>query len=458
MTIWFDIGDVIRFFQTASRPTGIQRFSFETCAAAARLAPTADVRFCRRGADARFRQVNFAELEAGIRGLAAAPTLAPPPTERGAWRPPSRLALAAQRLPPQYRLPLGRLARAGTQGLAALRDLARAPLAPRPAGQRELEPSLIGPALTFGPGDWLVCLGASWECPPTPAFLARLKASGTGFAVLAHDLIPDLFPEWCTGSMVHDFSSWLEHTVPHTRAIFAVSQNTARDLRASMAARGLPCPTPVVLPVGGTPPQAGAIPPRLIAEPYVLIVGTIEARKNHAGMLRVWRRLLATRPATDVPTLVFAGKVGWLTADLMQQLENTNYLGGKIRFINTPDDDTLASLYRHCLFTLFPSLYEGWGLPVSESLSFGKTVAASNRAAIPEAGGSFCAYFDPDNLADAHDVIAGLLDNPALVTALEARIAAQYAPRNWDDTAAALLAALRGAHIPALTPALTLHR
>jgi glycosyltransferase involved in cell wall biosynthesis len=154
--------------------------------------------------------------------------------------------------------------------------------------------------------------------------------------------------------------------------------------------------TPVVLPVGSHAPADLMVGPPVLERPYVLMVGTIEARKNHAAMMRVWRRMLQTMPEAMVPDLVFAGKIGWLTTDLMQQLGNAGWLGGKIRFIESPPEADLASLYRHCLFSVFPSLYEGWGLPVTESLSFGKTVAASNRAAIPEAGGNFCVYFDPD--------------------------------------------------------------
>ena len=75
-------------------------------------------------------------------------------------------------------------------------------------------------------------------------------------------------------------------------------------------------------------------------------------------------------------------------------------------------------------------------------LSFGKTVAASNRSAIPEAGGEFCVYFDPDNITEAYKVIRGLIENPTRIAALEARIEAEFHPPSWEDTAAALLARL----------------
>ena len=78
--------------------------------------------------------------------------------------------------------------------------------------------------------------------------------------------------------------------------------------------------------------------PPMSSEPCPLIVSTIEARKNHALLFAVWRRLLEDMPAATVPTLVFAGRVGWLVSDFMQQLRNSNFLDGKIVHIESPTD------------------------------------------------------------------------------------------------------------------------
>jgi glycosyltransferase involved in cell wall biosynthesis len=448
MTIWFDVEDLIRFFQNAARPTGIQRLSFETYRAIWRQAgESGEVRFCRRSATRHgFKSIYFPALEAGI--IASTATAAPPlpPIEPLQPYAPTRLGKAARGLPLQYRIPLGVISRASKQILGAVRDLFRAALAPFGPGNTASSRvgghqfDLEGQDVAFGPGDWFVNLGASWDSPYAPAFLDNLHANGTGFALLAHDLIPDLFPEWCTRLMTADFDGWLRDVVPRTNVMFAVSRNTASDLVACLRKAGKSIPPPVVLPVGNCQAANTMVGPPLLERPYVLMVGTIEVRKNHAAMLRVWRRMLQTMPEAEVPDLVFAGKIGWLTTDLIQQLNNANWLGGKIRFINSPPEAELTSLYRNCLFSVFPSLYEGWGLPVTESLSFGKTVVASRCSAIPEAGGEFCVYFDPDSINDAYGVIRGLIENPDRVAALEARIAATFRPPSWDDTAAALLA------------------
>lgn len=466
MTIWFDVGDLIRFFQSASRPTGIQRLSFETYRALWALAgESGEVRFCHRsGAAGGFKAIHFPALEAAILAASTIPVSVGPGYRAEVARPASRLGRAARRLPVQYRMPLGQMARAARAGVGAAGELIRAIGAGlRPGngaggvigGQAF---ALNGDDVCFGPGDWFVSLGVSWETPYSAAFLSGLRAGGTRFAMLAYDLIPELFPEWCAQSTVRQFSVWLDESVPLADLMFAISRHTADDLVACMARREVWIPPPVVLSVGSheVVREAGA---PLLEAPYVLMVGTIEVRKNHSGMLRVWRRLLQDMPEGRVPELVFAGKVGWLTDDLMQQLENAGWLGGKIRFVESPSDAALARLYRHCLFCVFPSFYEGWGLPVTESLSHGKMVAASNRSAIREAGGGFCAYFDPENTGEMCAVIRGLIEAPERVAAMEARIAEEFYPAGWDETAAALLEGLRTQRIapcpaPVLEPSL----
>ncbi len=442
MTIWIDVEDLIRYFHGASRPTGIQRFSFQTYRAVWRQAgASGDVRFCRRNPGQQgFRRIHFPALEAGI--LAAGARAHPPvPTVA---RSASPLARAARRLPLQYRLPLGVLARAGGTAAKATRELALAPLRGDPArisGVGGHQFDLQGPPITFAPGDWLVNLGAPWTSPYNPELLGAMRAQGCGFALLAHDMIPALFPEWCTQTMVQDFSTWLTDVVPHADQMFAVSHNTAKDFLRCAAGAGKPAARPLVLPVGANDP-AGQPSPRIQPNPYVLMVGTIEARKNHHAMMRVWRRLLEDLPRSAVPDLVFAGKLGWLTTDLLEQLRNAAWFGGKIRWVESPSEAQLANLYQHCEFSVFPSFYEGWGLPVTESLSHGKTVVASNQGAIPESGGEFCLYFDPDDTGEACALIRDLLENPARVAALEARIRTSFCPPAWGDTASALLAAL----------------
>jgi glycosyltransferase involved in cell wall biosynthesis len=131
-----------------------------------------------------------------------------------------------------------------------------------------------------------------------------------------------------------------------------------------------------------------------------------------------------------------------MVQDLMQQLQNTNFLDGKIISIEHPSDAELAALYRGCLFTVFPSLYEGWGLPVTESLTFGKPCVISNATSLPEAGGTLARYFDPENIAEATRVIHETIADRAALAAWERRIATEFQPVAWDVSAQAIIEAL----------------
>ncbi|OYV59269.1 MAG: hypothetical protein B7Z71_08395 [Acidocella sp. 21-58-7] len=423
MSLWFDVDDLIRYYCATTRPTGIQRLSFEMFQQLRLVGAAHGVRFCRRTAvPPYFRAIDFAAFEAKLTTLIETPTAASPAARpRHTW-----LRTRAKALPPGLRRNLGRIARAGREILLASRDILR------PAKNATITCDtafdLAGPVV-FEPGDWLVNLGSSWSAPYSPDCLAGLKARKVRFAVLVYDLVPLLFPEWSAPITLQEFRNWVRETLPAADMLLTISRNTAADIATHL---GPNLPPVKILPLGSRPRAAGPVP---AAQPFVLFVSTIEVRKNHALMFKIWQQLLAQYPQAMVPDLVFAGKRGWLTGDFLQQMENANWLEGKIRFIESPTDAELAKLYQQCLFTVYPSLYEGWGLPVTESLSFGKTVAASNRASIPEAGGEFCTYFDPDNLAEATAVIAWLIMQPERV---------------GQDTAMSLLAALVEGEVAAM--------
>ena len=158
--------------------------------------------------------------------------------------------------------------------------------------------------------------------------------------------------------------------------------------------------------------------------------------------MRVWRRLLERHGADAVPVLIFAGQLGWKVEGLLAELEASNYLDGKIELRRNLSDAALQQAYRSCQFTIFPSLCEGWGLPVAESLVQGKICVASNRTSIPEVGGDFVDYFDPTNEDDAMAKIERLLFEPGYLQKRETRLRNEYNPPTWADCVLSFMAAL----------------
>jgi len=229
------------------------------------------------------------------------------------------------------------------------------------------------------PGDILLVLGSPWSHPDYARLIGSQRARGLKFALLVYDLIPIRRPEWCDRGLVRVFRAWFDSILPLCDQVFAISRATAADVERFAAERRIVLANPVVpIPIGTTFGVAGgratAVRTARLPAPgtYALIVSTIEARKNHLLLFRVWRRMLDEMPGRSIPTLVFAGRIGWLVDDLMRQIANTNNLNGKLVLVENPTDAELVALYEGCRFTLFPSFFEGWGLPVTESLALGK--------------------------------------------------------------------------------------
>jgi glycosyltransferase involved in cell wall biosynthesis len=471
-TYWVDVEDFFQYFAANPRPSGIQRLVFEVLSALPERASMCPDRpriaFVRHAQDASLLQeVPFASL---VQMLEASTSSVARPLQRSdsrsRQRTKTRLRHAAirlfERLPPTIGEPL---LRAGVLQLAALRHarlLAR--MLSRPAASRSKipRPASDSPSNTRAfpglPGDVFLILGAAWVHSNYGLLLQELRTRYRLVPILLmYDLIPLRRPEWCAAELVHNFSAWLTATLPHCGKLLAISHATAADVEAYAREISLPLAGPVTpIPIGtGFKSMAAEAPdplprglPRLGS--YVLFVSTLEARKNHALLFRVWRRLLAELPREQVPTLVFAGRVGWLVADLMQQLENTSWLDGKIRLIRDPTDAELAALYRGCQFTLFPSLFEGWGLPVSESLAHGRPCLSSNATSLPESGGDLARYFDPENVDDACRAVRAIIEDPNDLKAWRDRVAREFRHVPWERTADAILAACR-AEPPALS-------
>jgi glycosyltransferase involved in cell wall biosynthesis len=468
------VEDLFEYARAHRRPSGIQRLAFEIYRALhQRDAGAGRVQFVRHAPVSNgFRVVAWAELAALFATLTdgAVATAAPDPSrgEGGAARAFARTLV--QRLPTSLRPAVVDVLLTGAAAGSAIRMLLLALLRasglsrgggvgaaggvprPPPSGVAWSTAPPGGQPVRFATaadaGDVVLVFGAPWSHPGYARLIRGLRdRHGLRVAMLVYDLIPLRRPEWFDGRLVPLFRHWFETILPLCDRVFAISAATARDLEDHARARGLALRRPVVqLPLGTALGQSGAGGPGIRALPapgtYVLIVAIIEIRKNHLLLFRIWRRLLDELPRDQVPTLVFAGRIGWLVGDLMAQIANTGHLGGKLVIVESPTDAELAVLYRGCLFTVFPSFYEGWGLPVTESLAAGKPCLISDRTALPEAGGALARSFDPDDANDAYAKIRAVILDRDDLSRWQARVVAEFKPVPWSATIDALLAGL----------------
>jgi glycosyltransferase involved in cell wall biosynthesis len=290
-------------------------------------------------------------------------------------------------------------------------------------------------------GDTILMLGAFWVLENIAERIGVLRRRGVFIGTLIHDIIPLSHPEFCERSLTDAFRSHFYTVAKFVDLIMTVSDYTAREVRQFLDDSNLPCPPMRTLLLAhktwDSPRVARKLPSRvskIITENYVLYVSTIEIRKNHTYLFRLWKRLVKER-GRNAPKLVLLGRPGWRVADLLSQLESTANLEGMIKILHDVSDTALAELYRHAMFTVFPSFVEGWGLPVGESLIFGKPCLASTSSSVPEVGGVFADYIDPHNESDGYTKIVRFLDDPDHLEERSKNIRDNFRARNWSDVA-----------------------
>ncbi len=218
--------------------------------------------------------------------------------------------------------------------------------------------------------------------------------------------------------------------------VIAVSECTRRDL---ITAYGLP-PEKITVIHEAAAPRFRIQPPEAIADVrtrynlpdrYLIFVSTIEPRKNLTRLLAAFETLRA-EDLTDA--LVIVGRRGWLTDDFFAALERSPARDAVIFPGYVPDDD-LPAIYAGAQVSVFPSLYEGFGLPVLEAMACGVPVATSTASSIPEVGGDAALYFDPTSVDEIIETTRNLLRDTALCEEMRARGLTQAARFSWRRAA-----------------------
>ncbi|MBV9859310.1 MAG: glycosyltransferase family 4 protein [Alphaproteobacteria bacterium] len=293
--------------------------------------------------------------------------------------------------------------------------------------------------LEDGSASVLCLLGAAWVQRDYFRRVLLLKRKyGTKFVMAIHDLIPIYARETCDQGTAKVFEEFLRRALRHTDHFLSVSKSTAKDLVRYTRALRLPEP-PVTVTGNGSSfkefmsERDDASRFLDIPDRFVLFVSTIEGRKNHSLMLEIWKRLIEEEQ--DPPYLVCVGRLGWRSSAFISEMVESNYLNGRVMLLHDLSDADLRKLYSRCLFTVFPSLYEGWGLPVGESLAQGKICISSDRASIPEVAGDFGVYINIDDVDAAYDTVKKMAQDDAERQRLEARIRAEYKPLDWASIA-----------------------
>jgi len=218
-----------------------------------------------------------------------------------------------------------------------------------------------------------------------------MRDAGCAFVPLIHDLIPATHPEYARPGQADRHRRRIGTAAALADAIIVNSAHTEAALRPYLAARDIPPPV-VVAPLGIEPPPAPA--PALPAEPYFVVLGTIEPRKNHLLLLHLWRDL-AERLGGRTPHLLIVGRRGWENENVVDILERCDALRGVVREVGQVSDREVWETLRGARALLFPSFAEGYGLPLAEALALGVPAICSDLPALREVGGGVPDYLDP---------------------------------------------------------------
>lgn len=285
--------------------------------------------------------------------------------------------------------------------------------------------------------------------------LRDLRLEGVHVSVFVHDLIQINHPQFVSPGANQDFRRSFVDVAElgsffTTNSVF-VSSEVRRFLKEEMDLETPVHPVPLATEmslISPEPLEDAALAAEFGEAGYVLCVCTIEIRKNHIYLLRIWQELLRSN-LDAVPTLIFVGKWGWEVDALHEELERVNYLDGKIRIMSGLSDTMLASLYRNCRFTVYPSFAEGWGLPIGESLAFGRPCIAAGVTSMPEVGTDLVRYIDPYDLEDGLATVRAVIEDPADLAAWTRRVRTDFVQRSWAEFTEHLLGASRAMAIDA---------
>jgi glycosyltransferase involved in cell wall biosynthesis len=269
---------------------------------------------------------------------------------------------------------------------------------------------------------------------PTGAMPLRL--AGAARVVTLHDAIPYIYPQTSARLDWLIYRVWLPWAARAAAAVITDSKQSQEDLVTHLP---LPPERVTIVPLAADerfrPLPAAAVAPVLrhygIDPPYILYVGALEARKNLPRLLAAYARL---RRWSERWRLVIVGARKWQSSPIFETVERLA-LASRVTFTGYVADEHLPALYAGADLFIFPSLYEGFGLPVLEAMACGAPVVASNASSLPEVAGDAAILVDPTDVEQIAAAMWLVLSQPALAAALRDRGLARAAQFSWDRTA-----------------------
>lgn len=287
----------------------------------------------------------------------------------------------------------------------------------------------------FADGDTVLVMGKPWDYPKFMELIRRQKLQ-TDFKLIqvVYDLIPIFQPHLHGEALIGQYTRHMFEVAALSDGLLAISKSSKKDMIRFCKQLNLPTPPIEVIRLGD---DLAAVEPRkpeylkTTTKEFILNVCTIEIRKNHKLLYLVYKQALER--GIDLPDLVLVGRPGWYTHDVIYEFTHDPALKGRVHILQGVNDAELAWLYKNCTFTTFPSIYEGWGLPIAESLLYQKVCLSSNSSSMTEIAGDLLEYYSPYD----PDALLKLMQkylNPKVRAKKEQEIKDNYRPTTWQQT------------------------
>lgn len=288
----------------------------------------------------------------------------------------------------------------------------------------------------FVSGDTYLTMGLDWDDKNLTSFLKSKEQMGIRYMSFCYDLIPVNHPEFLVPGYENKLNRHFVDMVWYSDHIFCISEFTQKELVHFAKTECAKEVSSSVCYLGSFQKYTPAVSARKREYvPFCLSVSTIEPRKNHSLLLQVWDRLVRKHGDEAIPELIIVGKVGWQVHDMMTALRINSRLKNKVKIQENIDDAQLRDLYTESLFTLFPSYVEGWGLPIAESLSYGKVCVSSSTSSMPEVGQGLTILLSPYDNEGWFTEVEKLIFHPEYLSQKQKTVVDNYKEFSWSKSA-----------------------
>ncbi len=301
------------------------------------------------------------------------------------------------------------------------------------------------PPVGFRHGDVLLLADATWMIPRWKQAVMKGRDAGAFVVPLIHDLLPLTHPQFFAPLFSAQFERWLVDMILLADLLVCNSHATADALREYASGTGLASRLgPVgIVPLGADLPPPSSQPRSQVVAAFsrtprpVLMVGTIEPRKNHALVLDAFEQCWSA--GQEMP-LVVIGRQGWQCESTLRRFDRLTAAGRPFMHIADAADADLEHAYRHARCLVFPSIAEGFGLPIVEAMAHGLPVIASDIPVHREVGGCLATYIPVDDATHLASLLHALENGSFVLTAPQRGIVRLP---TWGETVAAIHAEVR---------------